>query len=554
LEYVGCWVFPFRGTWEDRREAARIDADFFVGNHSLRGGLDAEVATSTVGGEHSGGIYYRYFMNGIEGNDPETYIFEDLPWDQELVRRRYFSEYGEYQVSSESAYAQDSWAVTPNLTVNLGLRWEQFRVTNTDGKTFLSVSDQIAPRLGVVWDLSGTGRSKVYGSFGIYHLPVSTAVMGHNQVGEWTWYRDWFPLEGGILPDGSPEAVGPQIGETQLFFNGEVPDPRLFVDSSLDPMSQDELIVGYERTIGANWTVGMRMMARRFNHAIEDIDISRALWEVYGYEPCSPENFPSPGCGFYSTLRITNPGTDFHGSFDLDGDLQPDEVVLTADELGIPEPIRNYRAVELTFQRRFANGWMLQGSYTLSRLEGNYGGTVNSDIGQDLPNLNIDFDLAGQMEHSRGYLPNDRRHNLKLFGAYQWNFGLQLGGNFWYRSGRPVNGFGMHPTDPWTQAWSKDGPLNGPYSFYNTGEACPRGCGGTTPGTWALDLSARYDFAALGVAWYARLDVFNVFDNDEVVQIEDVAEDEYFVPNPNYLEPRFFQPPRSIRIGFGVSF
>jgi hypothetical protein len=56
------------------------------------------------------------------------------------------------------------------------------------------------------------------------------------------------------------------------------------------------------------------------------------------------------------------------------------------------------------------------------------------------------------------------------------------------------------------------------------------------------------------VAWYAHLDVFNVFDNDEVVQIEDVAEDAYFVPNPNYLEPRFFQPPRSVRIGFGVSF
>jgi hypothetical protein len=59
---------------------------------------------------------------------------------------------------------------------------------------------------------------------------------------------------------------------------------------------------------------------------------------------------------------------------------------------------------------------MLLGSYTWSHLEGNYGGLVNSDFGQDWPNTNIEFDLASQMEHSRGDLPDDRRHSLKLFG------------------------------------------------------------------------------------------------------------------------------------------
>jgi hypothetical protein len=319
-------------------------------------------------------------------------------------------------------------------------------------------------------------------------------------------------------------------------------------------MSQDEFILGFEQAIGSSWTVGTRYVQRWFNEVIEDIDISRALWEVYGYEPCSPENFGlDPRCLFGANLRLTNPGTDFTGWADLDGDLVPDEVSFTAEQLRIPDPARYYRAVELTVERRFDNRWMLQGSYTWSHLEGNYGGLVNSDFGQDWPNTNIEFDLAGEMEHSRGDLPDDRRHSLKLFGSYLWDLGLSVGGSLWYASGRPINGFGMHPTDPWTQA-SAWAPYNGPFSFYNHGEPCPRGCGGRTPETWALDLTARYDFRFAGAGWYVRLDAFNLLDNAAVTKVEEVAEERTFVTNPDYLEPRFFQAPRTVRLGFGVSF
>ncbi len=545
--YVGCWLFIWRGTLESTRDAARLDGDLFVGRHSLRAGIDAERAESPLFVEHSGGIYYRYYRNGTD------VYFPDVPLGEELVRVRYFLVKGTPGVASESAYAQDSWALTRELTLNAGLRFERYRVTNADGAAFLEISDQLAPRLGVIWDPGGDGRSKLYASYGTYHVPVNTGLLINNQAGEWTWTHSWFPLEGGILPDGRPEAMGPQIGDTQVIANGGVPDPRVFVDSSIEPMSQDEIIVGFERALGSSWSVGARYIQRWFNEVIEDIDISRALWEVYGYEPCSPEDFPSQGCQLLANLRLTNPGTDFTGWVDLDGDLVPDEVSFTADELGIPAPVRNYRAVELTVERRFDNRWMLQSSYTWSHLEGNYGGLVNSDFGQDWPNTNIDFDLAGQMEHSRGDLPDDRRHQLKLFGSYLWDVGLAVGGSLWYASGRPINGFGMHPTDPWTQAYAW-APGNGPFSFYNNGEPCPRGCGGRTPEIWALDLTARYDFQLGGGSWYARLDVFNVSDNDAVTKVDEVAEERTFAPNPDYLEPRFFQAPRTIRIGIGAAF
>jgi len=460
---------------------------------------------------------------------------------------RYFLVRGTPGVASESAYAQDSWALTPSLTLNAGLRWERDRVTNAAGAAFLEISDQLAPRLGVVWDPGGDGRSKLYASYGTYHVPMNTGLLINNQAGEWTWTHSWFPLEGGILPDGTPEAMGPQIGETIVYANGVVPDPRVFADSDIEPMSQDELIAGFERAVGSSWSVGVRYVQRWFNEVIEDIDISQALWEVYGYGPCSPENFPGPGCELLSNLRLTNPGTDFTGWADLDGDLVPDEVSFTAEQLRIPDPARYYRAFELTVERRFDTRWMLQGSYTWSHLEGNHGGLVSSDFGEDWPNTNSEFDLAAAMEHSRGDLPDDRRHNLKLFGSYLWDFGLAVGGSLWYASGRPINGFGMHPTDPWSQAYEA-------FSFYNHGEPCPRGCGGRTPETWALDLTARYDVRIGGADAFVRLDVFNLLDNDAVTKVDEVAELETLAANPDYLEPRFFQPPRSVRLGVGLSF
>ena len=39
------------------------------------------------------------------------------------------------------------------------------------------------------------------------------------------------------------------------------------------------------------------------------------------------------------------------------------------------------------------------------------------------------FDVAALTEHSWGDLPNDRRHNLKVYGMYAFDLGVQVGGN-----------------------------------------------------------------------------------------------------------------------------
>jgi hypothetical protein len=533
---VGCWLMAYVERSGDRRTAYRADVDWYVGHHAVRAGADLETNRTTSRETWSGGARYTYLVNGAQGEPPDTYRFPELPWNTELVRAWHDIYEGAFDAISNAAYVQDSWAVTPSLTLKLGVRWERFENKNADGESFLEISDQYAPRLGVAWVPRADGRSKVYGSYGVYHLPMSTSaseLLGARSY----WDEGWYVLEGGIKPDGSPEGLGEELRFT-VDHDWGVDDPRAVIDSSLDPMSQQELVVGYERLLGANWSVGVRGVAREFDQVIEDILLDQALYEVYGVEDCWE------GCYQYV---LTNPGTDFSGWFDLDGDGELDPIQLTAEELGFPQAERTYYALELSLERRFADGWMLHGSYTWAHSYGNYEGLVSSDVNQVEPYFTQTFDIAGLLEHADGDLPNDRRRSLKLYGMYSWPWGLQAGGFLWYRSGMPVNGFGMHPTDRWAQWYGTD-------AFFNDREPCPRGCGGTTDPTWALDLMLGYDFRALGADWKLRLDAFNVFNNDTATEVNDVAELYTFEPNPSYLMAQNHQPPRSVRLGFGVSF
>jgi outer membrane receptor protein involved in Fe transport len=541
---LGCWVNRFPGFSSDDRTAYRLDVDFFVRSHRLRAGIDAESNISDGSVRYSGGASYSYYLNGAEGIPPEDYRFPELPWDQTLVLVRHRNSSGRFEVISNAAYLQDSWAVSPDLTLNLGIRWERFESKNSLGETFMNVSDQYAPRIGAVWDLGGDGRSKLYGHLGLYHLPMSTEVAIYGAGGLF-YARGWYPLVGEINPDGSPEALGDQL-EYIVFADGEIPDTREYLDSDFEPMSQAELIIGYERQVGERWALGVRGVARQFNEIIEDVSIDEALWRVYGIECHGPDAIAA-GEHCLGAFRFTNPGTDFTGWYDLDGDGVLDPISLTADQLGYPDAERKYFALELTAQRRFADNWMLWGSYTWSHSYGNYEGLLNSDIGQDNPYQTQSFDVPAFLEHGNGNLPNDRRHNLKLYGAYDFGFGLQLSGNAWYRSGRPISAFGWHPTDPWARAY-------GPFAFYNNGVACPRGCGGRTDSAWAIDLGVRYDWTWFGAGWHARVDAMNLTNNDALEVVVEESDWWDHRANPSFLLPRYYQSPRAVRFGFGVSF
>ena len=543
---IGCWVRGARGTDNDSRDAYRVDLDWFIGKHQLRTGLDYEQNLAASVEEYSGGVFYRYYLNGAPNQDPGDYQYPNLPWDQSLVRENVSINGGEYEINSSAAYLQDSWSITPSLTLNLGVRWERYENKNGLGGTFIETNDQWAPRVGVVWDPAGAGRSKVYASYGTYYMPVSAEVN--------IWFAGatyetttWYAFDGNLAADGSPVTLGDEL-EQFIWADGVTPDPKENISENFEPMSQDEVILGYEQRIGSNWNVGVRGVARWYNQVIEDYTIYEGMWNTYGVECLNPDLLGTPEYCTINGWRLGNPGRDFVGWYDINGDGELDQVVVPADQLGYPAAQRDYYAVELTFERRFSGNWMLNGSYTWAHLYGNYEGTVSDEGFNDLAGMNQAFDYPYMMEHGSGDLPGDMRHNFKVYGMYSWNFGLQTGANFFYYTGRPINSLGRYPNNPWAEATNY-------YSFYTDGEPKPRGCCGRTEDVWGLDLLVKYDFQAVGIDWFVRLDAFNVLNNQNVVRVNVFAErPSNGVPWDDYAEPDYYQSPRTVRLGFGLQF
>src|SRR6185503_5907808 len=171
----------------------------------------------------------------------------------------------------------------------------------------------------------------------------------------------------------------------------------------------------------------------------------------------------------------------------------------------IPRPKRQYDAVELGFNRRFANNWFGSANYTISRLYGNYAGLASSDeittpttgvssataqqqagsIAREGGNVNRAWDLDEVMWDSHGNLDvlgrlaTDRPHAVKLYGAYDFKKGTQIGAFVYAASGTPMT----------TYVWSSNGiPLmvNG------------RGDMGRTPVLSRTDLLLTQELAMAG--------------------------------------------------------
>ena len=64
----------------------------------------------------------------------------------------------------------------------------------------------------------------------------------------------------------------------------------------------------------------------------------------------------------------------------------------------------------------------------------------------------------------------------------------------------------------------------------------------------------RYDLRLAGLDWWIRLDVFNLLDLESVAYYREYSTDETGNPDPGFGQPQYYQPPRRVRLGVGLSF
>lgn len=563
---------------KDKREAMRIDVEYAMGDHTFRFGFDHETNTSFSQQKYSGtgdGAYWLIY-DGTPGTQIQPGIF--VPEGSTFYTRdRIRTVGGDFETEASAIYFEDIWAVTDNLTLTLGIRQETFDNKNSNGDTFVKIDDMIAPRIGASWDINGDGESKLYGSVGRYFLPVANNT-NVRLSGNENDVRTYYTLNGNGVIQQERNGITyyvPDLGESfgqTVNANGEVPDVTVIVDQDLDPMYQDEFIIGYQRMISDDMNVGVRVIRRELNGAIDDMLIDHYTEATYG-------------CGHIDHAYVLgNPGEDMTVDIDTDCDGVGDGLkTIPGADLGYPTAERKYNAVEFTFERAWDDVWSVQGSYTWSHSYGNSEGLVKSDNGQDDAGITTDFDFVELTDGAYGNLANDRRHMFKIFGAYALTEDLTLSANLSIYSGRPRNAFGKShpnigdyggqvdygqtyyvcsancsPAVDGNQNMDDDGNPQFPIIYADGSQAVPqyqfnpRGSAGTTDWVTRLDLSLAYNMELGGSDITLRADVFNVLEGDSVTYYNEDVEENIGELDDTYGIPDTWQTPRYVQ--FSASF
>jgi hypothetical protein len=522
----------------DERVAKRLDAEYsfdLVGTHRLRAGMDREDNLSTSLQQYSGGVYYRYYaipssglINGVPVPSPNV----------GAVRVRKYQNKGNFKVKSDAWYVEDNWSLmNDRLNLRLGLRNESFENLNADGDTFIKVTGQKAPRIAATYDLFGNKKTKLFANYGRYHLPVASNTNVRLAGGEY-FTQEFYTLT--AVTNNLP-TLGPKLGGTTVFSNGEVPDTRTIVDLDIKPMYQDEWILGVQHTLTKDLTLKLAFTQRSINGtAMDDMIVDHAL-TAWAHANGFP-NFDATGANHYV---LGNPGRPIRTYYDFneDGEISANEqAILTPEMLGYPSAVRKYYAVELAIEKIWDGKWNAQFSYTWAHSFGNYEGWVLSDNGQTDAGITILFDSPDLTRQSYGNLANDRRHQFKLFGSYALTSELTLGANVLLSSGRPKNKFGIYND-------SILGTSYGPDYFL-----VPRGTAGTTPWVFNTDLSLVYRPKWAKDRVTCSLDIFNILNRRTVTEVVETAQNSAGGNEPTFGLPTAFQRPRYIRMSVRLEY
>lgn len=396
----------------DTRKSGRLDLEYTLNAHTIRAGYDGQKFLSVEAGGYlySGGVYWRYFVspsgsvNGVAN--------AVAPGAQYVRRRDGQNTSGVYDVSNTALYLEDSWKVNKNVLLYGGLCSETFDNKNGDGVSFVKADSLLAPRLGAAWDVNGDASLKLYANAGRYYIPVASNTNIRATRAEYS--SQSFYSFTGMDPRTSAPLGTVQIGTgTNVGIPGQLPNPATVADTCLKPMSQDEIILGFQKAINKSLSFGVKYVNRKINNGMDDYCSHTGIskWaEDKGYT-----NFD---VGSMASCVLMNPGNDLKLNVDIGGDGKLVPSTIPASYLGLAKYTRTYIALELSLERPFDGKWGLQGSYTYSKSKGTAEGYVQSNLDQDDAGVTQDFDFGSFSDGANGYLPNDRTHVFKLFGSY----------------------------------------------------------------------------------------------------------------------------------------
>ena len=201
-------------------------ATYVKGDHTIKFGANSRTGTYTHTRDANADLVqqYRSSSTGVRWSVPDSVLIRNSPLT-----------YGEKLNRDLGIYIQDSIRLN-RLTANLGLRWETLNAQVLAGKspagrfvperTFNEIKDlpnwsDFAPRMALVYDLMGNGRTAVKYSLNRYNLSRTTGIAAnYNPLLSQTATLPWRDVNGNGQADGTLRCTGYPSAGCEIDFQG----------------------------------------------------------------------------------------------------------------------------------------------------------------------------------------------------------------------------------------------------------------------------------------------------------------------------------------------
>ncbi len=430
--------------------ATRFQDDLLTASHEFKAGAEFEQSEDQQDW-YRGNPYYSYWEDYAAGN---PYYYSTALKQGRLRIHNSPPAAGYWKVQDHirrfSGYLQDS-VTKGRLSLNLGLRLDysyqyrprqgrpklsyaygppQLNPAITDANALLNaLVDQwhediglvspfdllvtpnetvvsfltLSPRVGLVYDLFGKGKTALKLSFSRYYEPVWAAKYNAGQIfapGSIDYY--WNDLNGNLLMD---------LPSTDSYVLQSYPRQDLgfsYYAEDLKAPYVTEYLAGVEQELFKDFKLGLQFVWKKNRNIVEDIDVNN------GYDPAAKDE-TGP---IWIPFEFDDPGWD--GNWGTADDqkltaygLRADRPVPTWMGTNPPEAKREYWAVALTFDKRMSKKWQLKGSILYSSFKGNVEATYDPTEGESPV-----FNDPNTLVNAYGSLFFDRPLQIKVMATY----------------------------------------------------------------------------------------------------------------------------------------
>jgi len=451
-----------------------------------------------------------------------------------------------------SLFVQDSWQINPRLTLNLGVRYDHESLTQDD--------NNISPRLGFAYDPKGDGKTVIRGGFGLFYQSSQFSNIDDfvRDTPFTTSFTRNFPL--------NQRDPGPRLGQFPT-------DPTLVNGPTVNLVAVNAAIGGGATVVNTSPTIDNRDRSVPYTRTVS-FGVQRQLWRnlALGVDFIHTDgkdqfmrvslnplvragtSFSDPVSRQFATLGQVFAASQFPLITDVYSGQNVEANATSNPQTWTSLGETTYNALQISLNRRYADGFQLKGSYTLSRATGTTDDGLFSDA-------NFQTQTALNLDMQDGPTDFNRKHNFVVSGLYRvpHTRGLIVSTIIRALSGTPITIFdGLVDSD--SNGVNFDPSATGG-SFTNS-RTFPNGetltfttkndggvNGANNPGFFQVDLRLAYKFNVTErVNTGFTFEIFNLANRANFNGVSGRTD------RANFLIPSSTQIPRRVQLGFRVGF